>query len=836
MANIIDSTIGNYKLLAPARLVSDITVEINQLKNDVNENLLTSSSERIDLKQAIVDNLNFITQETQSRTIGDNLLSAQIQDLSKLLEDTLESFQQQLDIFNTDTDSLTELTTTLSSQISQNAATFNEQLTLQANTTQSLADQLTTLSASVENNTALYEELLQLEASSDETLLQKINSLFASVNDLNTSITSSIETEQTVRANADASLAQQIDFLSVELGKANAAIETEATIRVTEGEAVAQRIITVEATVEDNTALIVAEQTARADADSALASDITTLSTTVGDNTTAITTVVESVDGIQGKYAVKVDTNGYVSGFGLISTANDAVPTSEFIITADKFSIAPVASGIDDNPESPFFVLTSPTVIGDVTYESGTYIKNARIANLEASRIDTRGLTIKDSAGNIIFGAGEDLDWDLIKNQPTSIFNENISINSDGTLSGAGTGQVSLGGLGAGPFATLDQITSSNVATYIAAAAIGEAYIGDLSASKITTGQLSADRIDTRGLTIKDLAGNIIFGASQDLDWSYIQNQPSNIFNSNISISSSGTLFGAGGGTVTLGGLGAGNFAFIDRITSSNISTYIASAAIGDAYIANLSASKINAGTLSANYINGGILSGVQINILNVLTTGTSWLSITNVRSNSCRLRGGSAYPGISINNAISTSDSTIRFKLDGSGQVGRDFTVLGTLTPFTGAHRGTIGESVEFTEGEILIDSTIYDEGDISNTTYYVEKSTAANQKGVIGVYNSDVYEKYEDIDGNVTITNPLSDGNKYVNINAVGEGKILICGENGNLERGDLVVTSNTHGVGMKQDDDIIRSYTVAKVRENVTFSTAEEIKLVPCIYLCG
>ena len=38
------------------------------------------------------------------------------------------------------------------------------------------------------------------------------------------------------------------------------------------------------------------------------------------------------------------------------------------------------------------------------------------------------------------------------------------------------------------------------------------------------------------------------------------------------------------------------------------------------------------------------------------------------------------------------------------------------------------------------------------------------------------------------------------------------------------------------MKQADDIVRSYTVAKAREDVTFSGPDDIKLVACIYLCG
>lgn len=109
----------------------------------------------------------------------------------------------------------------------------------------------------------------------------------------------------------------------------------------------------------------------------------------------------------------------------------------------------------------------------------------------------------------------------------------------------------------------------------IADAAIVTAHIGDaqitnakiiaLDAAKITTGFLSAARIaansitasliDSRGLSIKDASGNIILAAGSPLAAANIT-PSSGWLNSGISISSGGVLSGAGGGTVTIGGLG----------------------------------------------------------------------------------------------------------------------------------------------------------------------------------------------------------------------------------------------------------------------------------------
>ena len=45
-------------------------------------------------------------------------------------------------------------------------------------------------------------------------------------------------------------------------------------------------------------------------------------------------------DGLRGQYTVKIDNDGYVSGFGLASTPVNGAPFSEFLVRADRFAIA----------------------------------------------------------------------------------------------------------------------------------------------------------------------------------------------------------------------------------------------------------------------------------------------------------------------------------------------------------------------------------------------------------------------------------------------------------------------------------------------------------------
>jgi hypothetical protein len=144
-----------------------------------------------------------------------------------------------------------------------------------------------------------------------------------------------------------------------------------------------------------------------------------------------------------------------------------------------------------------------------------------------------------------------------------------------------------------------------------------------------------------------------------------------------------------------------------------------------------------------------------------------------------------------------------------------------------------------------------------VSDVICYGDKSSSANQAGAIGVFVSR-RELTEDnppaalIDHTESVMNPEGEEVTQVHIaitevtaikethdisivNSIGEGQINVCGEGGDLQIGDLIVTSSVPGKGMKQGDDIIRSYTVAKARESATFS-AGEVKQIACIYLCG
>ncbi|WP_059412661.1 phage tail tip fiber protein [Cupriavidus basilensis] len=125
------------------------------------------------------------------------------------------------------------------------------------------------------------------------------------------------------------------------------------------------------------------ERTVRSNAVSSLVQLLTTLESTVGDQSVALQEEAQTradADGnIMGKYSVKIDANGYVSGFGLISTANNGMPFSDFTIRADRFAIgSPTGPGVP--VLIPFIVTTTTQVVNGYIVPPGVYIDAAAIA------------------------------------------------------------------------------------------------------------------------------------------------------------------------------------------------------------------------------------------------------------------------------------------------------------------------------------------------------------------------------------------------------------------------------------------------------------------------
>lgn len=237
-------------------------------------------------------------------------------------------------------------------------------------------------------------------------------------------------------------------------------------------------------------------------------------------------TRAEETGALFGEKLVKIDLAGNVSGYGLSAYVDpDGTSMSEFRVAADRFSVgAPaivqsytptsnnyngkvwVDTSITPNVtkwynatsnrwqttpvkgSSPFTVKTSPETIDGVTIPPGVYIDSAVIGRIDASQINTRGLAVRDETGKIILGAGTLLEWDNIKNTPAF-----------------------------GNFAYLNGITSANISTYIAGAAIGTGYIENaaITTAKINDAAITSAKIGDSQVDTLKIAGNSVFAATR---------------------------------------------------------------------------------------------------------------------------------------------------------------------------------------------------------------------------------------------------------------------------------------------------------------------------------
>lgn len=104
----------------------------------------------------------------------------------------------------------------------------------------------------------------------------------------------------------------------------------------------------------------------------------------------------------------------------------------------------------------------------------------------------------------------------------------------------------------------------------------------------------------------------------------------------------------------------------------------------------------------------------------------------------------------------------------------------------------------------------------DVVEAIPYVELSSKEKQKSVIGV----IADKRQNFNL-LPLDSKLADESKRVIVNSIGEGCICVSDINGNIENGDYIITSIIPGIGMKQDDDILHNYTVAKATMDCDFN---------------
>ena len=277
------------------------------------------------------------------------------------------------------------------------------------------------------------------------------------------------------------------------------------------------------------------------------------------------------------QYTVKVDVNGYVSGYGLASTLKDGVPFSEFGIRADRFYIgSPGQASI-----IPFVVQTTPTTASNGTpipagvYIDTGYIKNATITAAQIGSVKADSIaagvlqSVISQTGVLYNGVAA---YNMTTNLTTGVVTATATGYTPGTanfgtgyymgtLSGSpqffvgspidymywngsamvvkGTIYATAGNIG-GNTITSSAVSSPSFLTGVSGWALKSDGHVEFGAADIR-GQLTAAQIDTRSLTIKNAAGVVIFGSGTALTSAFIT-ADSGWLNSNVTPTTLGVV------------------------------------------------------------------------------------------------------------------------------------------------------------------------------------------------------------------------------------------------------------------------------------------------------
>ena len=238
-----------------------------------------------------------------------------------------------------------------------------------------------------------------VRASEDEALASSLTQLNASVGQ----VSADIIQEATARATADDALASTLSSVSAITASNSAAITAEVTARTNQYSALASDITSIQANVGNNTAAITNEQTARVNADNALASSISSVSSSVDGLSSSVTSQLSTVNtrlgGMESKYTLTIDNNGYVSGFESVANAD----SSSFTVKADVFKIA-----------MPGYSNYVPFAVGptDVIFSGGTdWTKVAGTGKPENyATVGANASNLRTGVGvNLLFNAGANL-------------------------------------------------------------------------------------------------------------------------------------------------------------------------------------------------------------------------------------------------------------------------------------------------------------------------------------------------------------------------------------------------------------------------------------------
>ena len=605
---------------------------------------------------------------------------------------------------------------------------------------------------------------------------------------------------------------------------------------------------------------------------------------TLNNGVTTHTATIEKADvgleNVENKSSESIRSEITIGDDGILS----GIGTGAVVVSNEKVDATHIASkvGVTSVDELKNSNVDAAHIASKVGVDSVDQLKNSNISISKDSNTITldNGVTTHTATIEKI-----DIGLENVENKSSESIRNEITIGEDGTLSGIGTtgtvvsnskinidasGSIQGIGFGAGKIISNEQITITSSGTI---QGIGS------GAGKV---------ISNEKITIDETTGQLLGVGTP------------NVVVSNSKISSANIASGAG-------------VQSIDDLKNANVSySIIKQKTLSDSGTTDKSSVNFNAFVVDYDDI-GGYDYSFQIPMSKPLFTGTRSINGSTVSakivvsgSKNARLNAsdhlyglsaisvgtgsGNTYTDASIfikqetatKPAIlieSYTASTYNWSINYTTGADLGFNNNGTQRAyirndiavddlnFTGQHRvipvndtllneDHIGFIIvsEGTYNSTLNTDMVSDNISVNEALPVVSLSTLRKQKSVFGVISNieDINDSREyGLGAFVSIQSKKSNADQRLIVNSLGEGGIWVSNINGNLENGDYITSCEIPGYGMKQDDDILHSYTVAKITCNCDFDLNSEIyrceefewqgqtyrkAFVGCTYHCG
>jgi len=422
-----------------------------------------------------------------------------------------------------------------------------------------------------------------------------------------------------------------------EAAKRGAEIRDLTTIVQSNERSFARAVREVTASLQAASAGVRATQAAWSDGQRAMATNVLQLQASLGNYyqdgkpgraslEEEMTVLASHTDGLRAQYTLKVQAGGALAGFGIAAEEVNGQTSSAFIIMADKFAIvSPSYSGGLQRTPRPQDVVFGVDGQG-IYFQQNVYLKG----NL---RVDGSGRTLANGLrGSVLLSASgaswsdataRQAVWQALGNGGSAPDNNHLVIGDAVTITN-----------GAGFTQTRHWMGSA----WLIPAAV-------LSGDLLVDGTVAARKVDTRGLTVRDDAGNVILSAN-GLDAQWLRNlRADHVGGLGALARADSVRIGESvkfpdGSTMTT----ADFINRLQRITSNNIGVFMDTAAIGTAYIGNAAVGTLQIAGGSVTSMASG--AGGMVNV-----TGDADVELCSAWVNNAE--GGSGVVIIALVNAM---------------------------------------------------------------------------------------------------------------------------------------------------------------------------------------